>query len=839
MEDIIAGIVISLFLFLFFPGFIILIWGIVVLNRIRNSQKEIISLLQKLPSQLKYKLEEKTGIEKKEAEPHEFIRETPSVTPPPFPAHKERPAFALKTTVPEAIKISPIKTQTSPFPPEQPARPVPERIPSEFEKNAKEIIRKIWSWIIVGEELRPKGVSMEYAVASVWLLRSAIVIILTGIGFFLKYSIENNLIDPRGRVTISIAAGLIMLITGIKLLRKKYHIIAQGLLGGGIATLYFSIFAAFSMYKIIPVFPSFLLMIFITVAAGVIAVKSDSLLISVLGVIGGYCTPIMLSTGEANFPGLFSYMLLLGIGTLGIARYKDWKLLNFLAFIFTYFIFFAAVDRFYNAAADFTIVITFLSLFFVLFSFLPILYNLFNKQKSTVLELIAMSLNIGIYFAESFYLIMNRYNNRNFVAAASVGLALFYTLQICLFLKEKVHDRNLLVIMSGFASFFITITIPLLLSDEWITTAWAVQALIFLWMSCRLRSNSIRIIAYSLYLLTFGRLFLFDFSDNFISVQAGNYWMQMLTRLMTFGLSIASVGAGYKLLVDEKKRTESVLVGPATGIDPANDIAELIPQKTAAGAFFWVGFVFLFIYLHFEFYYLSGEFYRPVQMSLLTFIWLAAMLYLILQYKRSAEKVFISVFSLFAIGLLSKLVFFDLAFWNFSVEKMLFSAAYETENALMRCLDFIPVMAVFAYAFLIFSRNAKDIRENVNPANLFAVVSLGLLFIYLTFEISSLLAFKMPGFKSGGISILWAIFAISFVLSGILKNIKPMRYAGLVLFFIIVVKVFFSDLNRLSSLYRITAFIILGLMVLSGAFLYVRFKDFFEVGINKKDGKNE
>ena len=109
--------------------------------------------------------------------------------------------------------------------------------------------------------------------------------------------------------------------------------------------------------------------------------------------------------------------------------------------------------------------------------------------------------------------------------------------------------------------------------------------------------------------------------------------------------------------------------------------------------------------------------------------------------------------------------------------------------------------------------------------NVFAVL---LLFLYTTLEMNTIMANKIPGMQAGAVSILWSIFALSAIIIGIKKDIKGLRYAGLSLFLITSLKVFFSDLSTLSQVYRIVAFLIFGLIMLSGSFIYIKFQDRFK-----------
>src|SRR5438309_3221624 len=170
-----------------------------------------------------------------------------------------------------------------------------------------------------------------------------------GVAFFVKYSFEHNLIPPELRVAIGFLTGIALVIGVVALKRKENVVTAQTLCAIGILILYAVTFAcrSFFHFPFFGLIPTFALMTLITAAAFLLAVRMDALVVAILGIAGGFLTPVLLSTGQDNPLGLFGYIALLDIGLLAVARRKEWSSLPILGAVGTVLIQIAWVGNFF------------------------------------------------------------------------------------------------------------------------------------------------------------------------------------------------------------------------------------------------------------------------------------------------------------------------------------------------------------------------------------------------------------------------------------------------------------------------------------------------------------
>src|SRR5439155_1042423 len=146
---------------------------------------------------------------------------------------------------------------------------------------------------------------------------------LAGLLFF-KYSVEHGLIPPWLRVVLGTVVGVASIAGSEWTLRRRYARTADALAGAGMVVLYAAFWAASIRYGLVPIPVAFVLMVAVTASGCILSWRHGSQVIASLGLVGGFLTPLLLSTGTDRPIGLFGYVLLLDTGLLYLARQRRW-----------------------------------------------------------------------------------------------------------------------------------------------------------------------------------------------------------------------------------------------------------------------------------------------------------------------------------------------------------------------------------------------------------------------------------------------------------------------------------------------------------------------------------
>jgi hypothetical protein len=154
-----------------------------------------------------------------------------------------------------------------------------------------------------------------------------------GVVFAIQYSFAHHLISQGAQAAFGFLTGLGVLAGGIVMARKNFPALSQTLCATGVLLLYAETFACHSYYdfKFFGTIPTLLLMALITVTAFLLAVRLHALVVAILGMLGGFLTPILLSTGQDNPLALFGYIAILDTGLILVALRRRWFFLVALA----------------------------------------------------------------------------------------------------------------------------------------------------------------------------------------------------------------------------------------------------------------------------------------------------------------------------------------------------------------------------------------------------------------------------------------------------------------------------------------------------------------------------
>lgn len=395
--------------------------------------------------------------------PEEVVVADPVIIPVPEVHHQEEIVYT-EAALPKSIIEQPIKSSSAKkATPYQSARQYPSLPDTPKEPRLSFSERHPDLEKFIGENLVNK---------------IGIAILVLAIGYFVKFAIDNNWIGPVGRVGIGVLCGAILIGIAHRM-RNSYAAFSSVLVGGGLAVLYFTITLAYHQFHLFNQITSFIILIGITCFAVVLSILYNRQELAVIALIGGLVSPLMVTSGQANYHGLFIYLIILNAGLLVIAFFKSWRILNASAFGLTVIMFSAVL--FAMPDKDAGIGFAYATILYLMFFTINVAHNVKENKTFIASDFTILLTNTALYFGAGLYLLttMGHAELRGLFAIvlAVVNLLLSYIL-----FRNKKVDNNILYLLIGITLTFISLAGPIQLHGHYITLFWAAETVLLYWL---------------------------------------------------------------------------------------------------------------------------------------------------------------------------------------------------------------------------------------------------------------------------------------------------------------------------------------------------------------------
>jgi uncharacterized membrane protein len=165
-----------------------------------------------------------------------------------------------------------------------------------------------------------------------WLNKVGIGLLLLGLAFFFKYSIDRGWLNEQVRVGLGLALGSVLLGLGLVMHRHR-PLFSQVLLGGSVASYYITGYAAYQLFNLVSYEVAFGFMALVTALAFALSIREDRPVLALIGVIGGLLTPFVLVAPSAQVLWLVAYTCAVLAGVAAIYMYKGWRSLLWAGFV--------------------------------------------------------------------------------------------------------------------------------------------------------------------------------------------------------------------------------------------------------------------------------------------------------------------------------------------------------------------------------------------------------------------------------------------------------------------------------------------------------------------------
>jgi uncharacterized membrane protein len=698
---------------------------------------------------------------------------------------------------PPVEQVEPLRSGEPETPPlEPPRKPVPERA-----KPSRDLHQRDQQWWAGLEERAGKR----------WMTWAGALVLFLSVGFFLKHAFENQWLGPTGRVVLGIVAGIVMLIAGDHCLRKRMRPLGQGLIGGALAILYVSLFAAFSLYKLLPQAATMAGLVTVTAAGVAMAVIHDAIPLSFLAVLGGFIAPLLVSTGRDPRDALFSYVTLLDLGVLGVAFFKRWRALDILAFAGTWVLFSGWYVHFHR---DFALIPTlmWIAVFFLIFLIVPFVHPLRTRIDATLESFTLAMANAVMTFGYAYAIL--RVEHRVVLGFLALGMCACYLLMGYLFRTRVEDDKRSVFGFVALSVVFLTLAVPLHMRVHGITLAWAAEGPALLYLGYVYRYRPVRIAGALVLLLAVIRLFTAHWPLHV------TLYIPFLNRQFAAAAFVPLATAVYAAIHFWRKdentdRDRYLMIGSALA---AGFVTILITHGEVVQ---WLR------YKADDF----GADGRYLSFTAGAFIWTMGTLgFLGASLIAKSRPAYFACLGALSVGL---------TLWLFAYASAMNWGYYLFLN--VRFLTGLCLAsAVGACAYVAYGYGEILSEEDRQLAYILSALAGALLLILLSAETYAYCIENIPNRTRArwtaqmSLTIVWGLFAVTALVIGFHQQVRPLRFAALSLLAVAAAKLVLVDMAQVAQIYRIVSFVVLGMLMIAASFLYHR----LETSLVKPSGES-
>jgi uncharacterized membrane protein len=674
-------------------------------------------------------------------------------------------------------------------------------------------------------------ISFEEKVGSKWLSIVGIVILVLGIAIGVKYAIDEDLINETTRLVLGYLAGMIILSCAV-VYKKKYELFSAILLSGAMAVMYFTTFAGYSFYHFYTAPVAFSIMTLFTGFTVYAAHVYNKEVIALVGLVGGYAIPPLLSTGSGEIQYMFGFMLILNSGILVLSFLKYWRFVNHVAYCLTWLIFASWMASSYNAETYLGRTMFFATAFYLIFYASFVSYKIIRNKAFSPWDVILVLTNSFIYFGIG-YGALQTIEYEQYQGLFCVANALFH-LGFALYCKQKnIGDRTLFHFIIAMIITFLTIAIPVQLNGNYVTLTWLSEIIILLWMTKQYGEDTYRKLAYGIGILAFCSLIhdWVEYAD--ITRYANEYGFKPVLNeyFLTGLLGIAAYFFAWKmnrsLISDLLSKAANVaflvmfiLVAYITFGNEINlyfDIQYYNSGKKVMGDYGYD-------YMNYDY---SWRTYSSLWMFMFTAVFVSILNFLNLSRLKNVKMAWIGwgfnilIYALCITGgfvmlndLLTAAVYYDvtndLTTWNYNFRYV-----------------FLP--AVLILIGMVYKFRDSELLPKLRPVNtwlfhifILIVLSNELYHILTVSHLDDFTRYEKVA-RRMGFTILWGLYSMFLIIYGIIRKKRSLRIIALSLFGLTLIKLAIDALSMTRG-YQLIVFISIGIILLIVSFMYQKFK---------------